>query len=74
MSEQMNMVYVVEGMSCGHCASSVHEEVAGLDGIDDVTVDLGSGRLEVSGNDVSDEAVAAAVEAAGYQVATRVPG
>lgn len=61
--------YTVLGMSCGHCVASVREEVGEIDGVAAVDVDLDSGRLVVTGAGVSGEAVAAAVAAAGYEVA-----
>jgi copper chaperone CopZ len=63
--------YTVEGMTCAHCVASVREEVAEVPGVTSVDVDLASGRLDVSGNDVPDAAVEAAVEDAGYALATR---
>jgi copper chaperone CopZ len=61
-------VHTVVGMTCEHCVLSVTEEVAEVAGVDSVDVDLASGRLAVSGRDVSDAAVADAVERAGYEV------
>jgi copper chaperone CopZ len=61
--------YTVEGMTCGHCVASVREEVAEVPGVAGVEVDLASGRLNVSGDDVPDSAVKAAVEGAGYALA-----
>ena len=62
--------YTVVGMTCGHCVSSVTEEVSQLPGVTDVDVDLASGGLTVTGDaEVDDAAVRAAVEEAGYQVA-----
>ena len=61
--------YTVEGMTCAHCVASVNEEVGELAGVDRVEVDLGSGRLVVTGPAVSDDAVRAAVEEAGYELA-----
>ena len=62
--------YTVVGMTCGHCVSSVTEEVAQVPGVTDVNVDLASGGLTVISNgDMDDAAVRAAVEEAGYQVA-----
>ncbi len=61
--------YTVEGMSCEHCRAAVREEVRELAGIESVEVNLESGRLEVKGQDLSDELVAAAVEEAGYRLA-----
>lgn len=61
--------YTVVGMTCGHCVSSVTEEVGQVPGVTAVNVDLASGGLTVTGdNDVDDAAVRAAVEEAGYQV------
>jgi copper chaperone len=62
--------YTVVGMSCSHCVSSVHEEVAEVHGVGDVDVDLGSGNLVVKGDGFSDGAVKTAVEAAGYELAS----
>jgi copper chaperone len=61
--------YTVEGMTCGHCVSSVKEEVGEVPGVTAVEVDLGTGRVDVTGEEVSDDAVRRAVEEAGYQVA-----
>ena len=63
--------YTVVGMTCGHCVNSVTEEVSQVPGVTDVTVDLTTGGLTVtSESDVDDSAVRAAVEEAGYQVAS----
>lgn len=61
--------YTVTGMTCGHCVSSVKEEVGAVPGVTGVEVDLASGRVDVSGGPLDDAAVRAAVEEAGYQVA-----
>jgi copper chaperone len=61
--------FVVEGMTCGHCEVAVRDEVIQLEGVDDADVDRTTGRLTVTGRDVDDAAVKAAVEEAGYNVA-----
>ncbi len=59
--------YIVSGMTCSHCVTSVREEVSELDGVEVVSLDLASGRLVVSGEAAdSQDAIRAAVEAAGY--------
>jgi copper chaperone CopZ len=65
----MDAAYTVHGMTCGHCVLSVREEVAEVEGVTAVDVDLDSGRMVVSGTGVDDAAVRAAVEEAGYTVA-----
>ncbi|MDF9717098.1 heavy-metal-associated domain-containing protein [Nocardioides sp. ChNu-153] len=62
--------YTVTGMTCGHCVASVREEVGEIPGVQDVQVDLESGRVTVtSESEVDREAVAAAVDEAGYALA-----
>lgn len=61
--------YTVTGMTCGHCVSSVTEEVTAIPGVEGVDVVLETGALTVtSETPVDDAAVRAAVEEAGYQV------
>lgn len=62
----------VSGMTCGHCVSSVTEEITSLNGVSDVTIDLNSGGLsEVtikSATDLSPAEIGEAVAEAGYVV------
>ena len=66
MPEQVERVYAVEGMSCGHCVAAVSEEVGAVAGVGAVDVDLAGGRVTVRGEGFDDGAVLAAVEEAGY--------
>ena len=60
----------VIGMTCGHCVSSVREEVGALAGVSDVEVDLGTGAVTITSTDtIEPAAVKAAVAGAGYQIA-----
>ena len=61
--------YAVQGMTCDHCVLSVREEVSEVGGVSAVDVELASGRLTVTGRQVSDDAVRLAVAEAGYEVA-----
>ena len=62
--------YTVTGMTCGHCVNAVTSELTGLDGVEDVQVDLGTGQVTVtSAAPLSDESVRAAVDEAGYELA-----
>ena len=62
--------YTVTGMTCGHCVSSVTEEVSQVPGVTAVDIDLATGGLTVTSEAPVDEsAVRAAVEEAGYEVA-----
>ena len=62
--------YTVTGMTCGHCVSSVTEEVQQIPGVEDVDVVLETGAVTITSAEPIDEAaVRAAVEEAGYQLA-----
>lgn len=60
--------YTVEGMTCGHCAAAVKSEVGAVPGVTGVDVDLERGSVRVEGDGFADDAVAAAVDEAGYTV------
>lgn len=66
--------FPVVGMTCGHCVQAVTEEVKGLAGVTDVTVDLvagGTSQVTVtSAASLSREDVATALDEAGYALAS----
>ena len=62
-------LYVVPGMHCAHCEEAVREEVSAVAGVESVTVDLETKRVEVSGSGLDDAAIRAAIEEAGYEAA-----
>ncbi len=64
--------YTVEGMTCGHCAGSVTDEVSRVSGVTSVDVDLTAGAVTVvAAGALDDAAVAAAVAEAGYTLTGR---
>jgi copper chaperone len=70
----MTTTYLVSGMTCGHCVHAVTEELAGLAGVSDVTVDLvpdGQSRVTVTSDAPlpESEVLAALDEAGDYQLA-----
>ncbi|MFB9691225.1 heavy-metal-associated domain-containing protein [Amycolatopsis plumensis] len=61
--------YGVTGMTCGHCASSVREELGELPGVREVDVDLGTGSVLVTSEAALEHAqVEQAIRVAGYQL------
>jgi copper chaperone len=60
----------VSGMSCGHCATSVRDEVGSIPGVTAVDVDLASGTVTIdSERHIQSDVIKGAVEEAGYQLA-----
>lgn len=63
-------VYHVDGMTCGHCAASVTEELSELDHVTDVAVNLATGNVTiVSAGELSRPRVEAALAHAGHRLA-----
>ncbi len=62
-------LYTVPGMHCGHCEAAVKQEISALPGVDEVAVDLDSKRVDVTGSELDDAAIRAAIEEAGYEAA-----
>ena len=63
--------YTVTGMTCGHCVTSVTEEISEIDGVKNVAVDLPTGEVTVTSTQTLDDArIRAAVEEAGYKIAS----
>ena len=63
------VTYSVPAIHCAHCAMSIREEVSEVEGVDDVAVDLDTKVVTVSGYDLDDAAVRAAIVEAGYEAA-----
>lgn len=62
--------YHITGMTCGHCVSSVTNELSALPGVHSVEVDLGAGTAKVTSDAVlSIDEVRNAVDEAGYELA-----
>lgn len=62
------LTYRVPGMSCGHCEQAVKQEVGKVAGVATVEVNLETKLVLVRGDDLSDEALRAAIDDAGYEV------
>jgi copper chaperone len=63
------ITYTVPAIHCEHCAMSIREEVEEVVGVEDVAVDLDTKLVTVSGRELDDAALRAAIEEAGYQAA-----
>jgi copper chaperone CopZ len=59
--------YDVPEISSGHCQAAISAEVGALPGVDRVEVDLEQKRVIVTGRDLDDTAIRAAIYEAGYE-------
>ena len=62
--------YQVNGMSCAACVARVEKAVNHVEGVTSCSVSLLTNSMGVEGN-VSDQAIIAAVESAGYSAAVK---
>ena len=63
------MVLNVPGMTCGHCEAAVKNEVGHVVGVTAVEVDLDTKDVTVTGSELDRDAIVAAIDEAGYDVA-----
>lgn len=62
------MVLTIEGMMCAHCAGRVQSALQEVAGVKKVQVNLAAKEASVEGDNLSQSALRAAVEKAGYRV------
>jgi copper chaperone len=65
--------YSVPAISCGHCKAAIEGEVSTVPGVAGVEVDIEGRTVRVEG-DASDDAIRAAIDAAGFDVAPEPAG
>ncbi|QDG87089.1 heavy-metal-associated domain-containing protein [Pseudarthrobacter sp. NIBRBAC000502770] len=68
----VNTTVSISGMHCGHCVSSVSEELQELEGVQDVAVELNKDGISVatitSASELDPEEISEAIAEAGYTV------
>lgn len=68
MSAQ-TLTFSVPGMTCGHCEAAVTKEVGAISDVTGVNVDLGAKVVVVTGTILDRDAIVAAIDEAGFDVA-----
>lgn len=69
MSDTTSITFSVPGMICGHCEAAVKKEVGAVAGVTGVDVDLETKDVVVTGTSLDRDALVAAIDEAGYDVA-----
>ena len=66
---QMEKTLTIKGMMCAHCQKHVHDALAKMDGVTDVTVDLDGGKADVKAtHDIAEADFRKVIEDAGYEL------
>lgn len=63
------ITYSVPDVSCAHCQAAITGEVSTLTGVESVAVDLDAKTVTVTGEPLDEQAIIAAIDEAGYEVA-----
>lgn len=58
----------IDGMHCEHCVDVVEDALAGLDGVTVRDVEVGSAQVAYDPAEVAGDALAAALDDAGYEL------
>jgi len=64
-----SVTYSVPAIHCAHCAMSIREEISEVEGVEEIDVNLDSKLVTVSGRELDDAKLRAAIEEAGYEAA-----
>ena len=63
------ITYKVPDVSCSHCQAAISRAVGALSGVETVEVDLESKTVTITGEPLDEQALVAAIDDAGYDVA-----
>jgi len=63
------LTYSVPGVSCAHCQAAITDEVSSVPGVEAVEVDLETKIVSITGEPLDEQAIIAAIDEAGYEVA-----
>ena len=64
-----DLTFSVPAISCGHCVNAITEEVMKVDGVRELDIDLDAKVVVVRGEHLDDEAIRAAIDEAGFEIA-----
>lgn len=63
------ITFSVPGMTCGHCEAAIKQEVGAVAGVTGIDVDLATKDVVVTGTSLDRDALVAAIDEAGFDVA-----
>jgi hypothetical protein len=66
-----DLVLLVKGMTCNHCTNTVQGVIQSCNGVDEVKVDLNSGKAYISGKNIDQNVIINKVIDSGYSVSSQ---
>lgn len=58
----------VGGMTCNHCKANVENSIKSAQGVDEVSVDLTTGKVNITGNSIDMDKIKSGIESIGYKI------
>ena len=71
MPPMQTVTLTVEGMSCNHCVGAIKDGLTSLPGVEEVAVDLATGKVEVKGYTLDAQYLVREIDALGYSASVR---
>lgn len=65
--EQQTLTFAIAGMHCGACVRRVTAALQNMDGVEVLSVNVGSAEVRVSGEGAGEKEIADAIERIGFQ-------
>ncbi len=59
---------IVGGMTCNHCKANVENSIKSAPGVEDVAVDLATGKVNITGESIDLDEIKTGIESIGYTV------
>lgn len=69
-SHLSSLTLTVKGMNCNHCRTNVEKAILSCSGVEEAKVDLQSSKAEVTGVELNEEEIIAAIESIGFSVSS----
>lgn len=69
-ADNLQTIYV-GGMTCNHCKANVENSVRSVTGVEDVTVDLISGQVDIKGKTIDLEKIKSGIKDIGYKIVSK---
>ena len=62
------LILKIDGMSCQHCVMRVKRAIESLDGVTDLTVEIGEAKMQFAESGIQQKDIENAVVKAGYKI------
>ena len=65
-NQHIDHAYIIKGMTCNHCKQTATEAIQSCDGVDNVEIDLDSGRANIYGKSLNEAQIIESIKNVGF--------